>query len=254
MTTTAQPTTSTPSVTTARVTPAPDTRTIADRAAPAGVDIGARAAGFGALGFAVCVIAQNVVRSSAPQPGDDIAEVVTHYADHRAVTVVLLVTFVASLGALVTFLAGSAKRLLASSRRGFAALGIAGATTVIGLFAAVVASEQALSVIAQSDDPDLGAASALWAFHNSVFTVNLVFIGFALLGLAWAGIAAGVTPSWLGPVAPVGAGLLALGTVAGPYLAAGDALPVFGISVIGFVVWLVFMVATGVRLVRAGTR
>jgi len=212
-------------------------------------DLGERVAGVGAVGFAALVVVQNVVRGSAPLPGDEMSEVVSYFGDHRATMVALLLTFVASLCCLVSFLGGVARRLLHSQRRGFATLGLVGAATVIAMFSGVVASEQALSVVARTSDPDRGAASALWALHNSIFTVNLLFIGLALVGLSRAGIAAGVTPRWFGPLAPIGAALLAGGTVAGPFIAAGDAPGVFAVSVIGFMTWLLFLVSTGVRLI-----
>ncbi len=52
--------------------------------------------------------------------------------------------------------------------------------------------------------------SALWALHNSVFTVLLLFIGIALLGLGRAGVAAGITPRAFAWLAPLGTGLLAV--------------------------------------------
>ena len=113
-----------------------------------------------------------------------------------------------------------------------------------------MASEQALTVVASAIEPRPSAVSALWAFHNSIFTVNLLFIGIALLGLSRAR-----SP----PVSPRGPSLPgsdrrrpARGRhLAGPYIAAGDAMPIFGISVLGFVVWLAFLVTTGARLVRS---
>lgn len=224
-------------------------RHVAD--APSRSDLGRRAAGVGAIGFATLVIAQNVLRASAPQPGADLDEVVTYFSDHRTVTVVLLTTFIASLACLTMFIGGTLRQLLDSRRRGWAIFGWVGASSIIALFASVMASEQAMTVVASGSNPDSSAVSALWAFHNSVFTVNLMFIGIALLGLSRATIAAGLTPRAFRYLAPIGAALLAAGTLAGPYIAAGDAMPVFGVSVLGFVVWLAFLVTTGTRLVRS---
>ena len=213
-------------------------------------DVTDRAAGFGALGFAGIVVVQNLVRSGAPQPGDDITDVLAYFADHRATSVALLGTFVASLCCLVVFLGGALRRLTRTGHRGWAILGGVGAVGIIAQFAVVVAAEQALSVLANGANPDLGAAEAVWAFHNSAFTVNLLFIGIALVGLSRAGIADGITPTVFRRLAPAAAAVLALGTFAGPYVAAGDAMPIFGVSVLGFLVWLAFLATTGLRLVR----
>ena len=216
------------------------------------VDIGARLAGLGAIAFVAVVVLQNVIRgSSAPSNGASGEEVLAHYADHRATTFVLVATFVVGGAGLATFLGGAMRRMLAGSRPGWAITGLVGVAGVMGLFAVVVAAEQALSVVATADRPDLGAIEALWAFHNSAFSVLSLSLAIALLGLCRAGVGAGLTPRAFELLAPAGAGLLALGAIAGPAIAGGDAMPVFGLSAVGFAVWLAFLVSTGLRLVRS---
>jgi hypothetical protein len=215
-------------------------------------DIPPRAAGVGALAFVAVVVLQNFLRGgSAPANGASSESVLSHYADHRTITFVLTATFVASGVGLAVFLGGAMRRLVASSRPSWAFTGFVGATGVMALFAVVVGIEQALSVVATGDSPNLGAVEALWALHNSVFAVLMLLIGVALLGLARAGVAAGITPRVFDRLAPVGFGLLALGTIGGPSIAAGDALPLFGLSLVGFGTWLAFLVTTGLRLVRS---
>jgi hypothetical protein len=214
-------------------------------------DIRSRLAGFGALAFVASVIAQNALRgSSAPANGADAHEVLTHYADHRATTFVLVALFVMGAAGLSTFLGGVMRRVIAGPRSAWAYTGLIGAAGILCLFSVLVASEQALSVIANGAAPDTGAVAALWALHNSVFVVLLLMIGVALLGLSRAGVAAGITPPVFDRLAPLGSALLAVGALAGPAIAGGDAMPLFGISVIGFVVWLAFLVTTGLRLVH----
>jgi hypothetical protein len=121
----------------------------------------------------------------------------------------------------------------------------------MALFAVVVGADQALSVVATHNTPDLGAVEALWALHNSVFIVLDASIAIALIGLAKAGVAGGITPHLFERLAPVGASLLLVACAAGPAIAAGDALPLFGLAGLGFVVWLGFLATTGLRLVRS---
>ncbi|MGZ8713542.1 MAG: hypothetical protein ACXWZX_10105, partial [Mycobacterium sp.] len=192
-------------------------------------DISAKLAGIGGIGFAAIVVLQNIIRGgSAPANGATTDEVLTHYADHRAITFVLVATFVLSGAGMAIFLGGAMRRLMASERRGWALTGFAGATGILALFSVVVGCEQALSVVASGDHPNLGAIEALWALHNSVFTVLDLFIAAALLGLSRAGIAAGLTPRAFRRLAPIGSALLLVGTFAGPAIAAGDAMPLFG--------------------------
>jgi hypothetical protein len=232
----------------------PDHADHSDRATgrSARADIGGAAAGAGAITFAVTVIAQNLIRgASAPGNGASAAEVLTHYSDHRAIIFVLMGTYVLSGIGLAVFLGGALRRMLASSSRGWALSGLVGATCVMALFALVVAAEQALTVVAHQDHLDIGAMQALWALHNSVFTVLDFSIAIALLGLFRAGVADGMTPAVFARLAPVGCGLLLVGTLAGPSIAVGDPMALFGVTALGFLVWLAFLLTTGVRLIRS---
>lgn len=211
-----------------------------------------RLAGFGALSFVAVVVLQNLVRgSSAPGNGASASEVLDHFADTRGITFLLVCTFVVSGISLATFLGGTMRRLAASARPGWAGTGYLGGAGVLILFGVLLASEQALSVLAHGDHPDLAAVSALWALHNSVFTVLLLFIGIALFGLSRAGVAAGITPRVFGWLGPVGSVLLAISCAAGPGIAAGELGGMFGLGLVGFLIWLAFVATTGFRLVRS---
>lgn len=215
-------------------------------------DISSRAAGIGAITFAAVVLVQNVIRgASAPANDAAIPDVLRHYADHRGITIVLVATFIVSATALFTFLGGVWRRLQDGPRPGMAAAGLLGAIGVIGLFGVVVGAEQALSVAAGRDTPSESAIDALWSLHNGAFSVLSLSLAVALFGLAKAGVAAGITPAVYERLAPIGAGLLVVSATAGPLIAAGEAMPVFALGGIGFLIWLSFLVATGRRLVRA---
>jgi hypothetical protein len=218
---------------------------------PMAGDLGTRAAGWGALAFAVVVIAQNLIRgASAPGNGATAATVLSHYSDDGTTSVVLAATYVLSGIGLAVFLGGITRHLLATSRRGWAVTGLVGALGVYGVFSLVVAADQALGVAARMDRPDPGAIQALWALHNSVFTVLDLSIALALLGLSRAAVAAGMTPRAFTWLAPIGSSLLVIGTIAGPATAAGRGMVLFGVAGAGFLVWLGFLAVTGVRLVR----
>ena len=214
-------------------------------------DIRARSAGIAALGFVAIVVLQNVIRGGSA-PANDAAgdEVLAYYADHRTLVAVLVTTFVVSGSALAVFLGGAMRRLAAGPRPAWAHTGFVGAMGILTVFAVLVGTEEALSVVAQGTHPDVASVDALWALHNSIFTVLFLSIGVALLGLGRAGVAAGITPAVFDRLAPIGFALLAVAAAAGPFIAAGDAMPAFGIGAAGFVVWLAFLVTTGLRLVR----
>jgi hypothetical protein len=219
-------------------------------AAPA--DLGRRAAGWGAITFAVVVIVQNLIRGvSAPGNGASAAQVLSHYSGDGATPFILMGTYVVSGLGLAVFVGGIARHLLAGSRPGWAWLGLLGAVGIATVFTLVVAAEQSLSVAAHMDHAQPGTMAALWALHNSIFSVLDLFIAVALVGLSRAAVASAMTPSAFTWLAPVGAALLIVGVVAGPAIAGGDAMPLFGLAGLGFLVWLAFLIVTGVRLIRS---
>jgi hypothetical protein len=227
----------------------PTTRPTGDAAAG---DLGTRAAGWGALTFAVVVIGQNLIRgAAAPGNGASAAQVLSTYSSDGAIPFVLAATYVVSGVGMALFLGGVTRTLLAATRGGWAITGLVGALGIVAVFTLVVAADQALSVAAHMDRPQLGAIQALWALHNSIFTVLDLFIALALLGLSRAAVAAGLTPRAFTWLAPVGAVLLVIGVIAGPAVAGGDAMALFAMAGLGFLVWLAFLILTGLRLVRA---
>ena len=218
---------------------------------PATGDLSSRAAGWGALTFAAVVVAQNVIRGVfAPANDASAATVLSDYSGDGAIPYVLAATYVVSGVGLAVFLGGVTRRLLTTSRRGWAVTGVVGAVGVMIVFTLVVAAEQALTVVAHMDRPELGAIQAVWALHNSTFAVLDLWIAIALVGLSRAAIAAGLTPRAFTWLAPLGAALLVVGVVGGPAIAAGQVRVLFGVAGMGFLIWLAFLIVTGARLVR----
>jgi hypothetical protein len=218
-------------------------------------DLSTRAAGWGALTFAIVVIIQNLIRgASAPGNGASSAQLLSHYSGESAITFVLVATYVVSGIGLVVFLGGITRHLLATRRPGWALTGVLGAIGIMIIFSLVVAAEQSLTVAAHMHHPDLGAIQAIWALHNSIFSILDFSIAVALLGLSKATIAAGMTPKVFTKLAPAGAAMLVVSTVAGPAIAGGHAMALFGVGGLGFLIWLAFMITTGVRLVRTTER
>src|SRR4051794_25371447 len=124
-------------------------------------DIGSRLAGAGALTFVSSVILQNLIRGgSAPSNGASSTEVLAYYADHRGVTMALLSLFLLSGSGLAVFLGGAMRRLSIADRRAWAFAGYVGAIGIIVLFSVLVGAEEALSVLAHREQPNLGAVEA----------------------------------------------------------------------------------------------
>ena len=118
------------------------------------------------------------------------------------------------------------------------------------IFAVVVGSEQAIRS-PRTRTARAGAVQALWAIHNSVFTVLDLSIAVALIGLLPGRRRRRDHAAGLRPGSPrSAAALLLVGTLTGPATAAGDTMAFFAITVVGFLIWLAFLIVTGVRLIR----
>jgi len=211
----------------------------------------ARLGGLGGLVFVTVVIAQNVVRAAiAPANDATPASIVTHYVDDRSWYLLLGASFAASAVGLALFVGAWWGRVRRTDAPGWAGVGLLGATGIFTLFPMMVATEFGLLVTTDRARPDTAVVDALWTLHNATFQVLDTAIAIATLGVAIAAVSAGIAPRafrWLGPV---GAGLLLIGTLAGPQLAAGDAQPLMGLAGLGFLVWLALVGVTSGRLLR----
>ncbi len=213
-------------------------------------DMKARVAGAGAVGFAAIVLLQNVIRGAAAPANDATSkEVLTYYTDHRAVTVVLMCTFVLSGIALAMFLGGAMRRLVAGGRPGWAYTGMVGAVGIMTLFGSGGRRRRG----------DVGRARTRQL--NPAVPRRVVGVAQQHLHrpvpLHRCGAAGPLEGRRRAPASPLGSSsvsvpsgsaLLALASMAGPFIAAGDAMPIFGLGGIGFLIWLAFLASTGVRL------
>src|SRR3954471_17541813 len=88
-----------------------------------------------------------------------------------------------------------------------------------------------------------------WHMHAAAFAWSLPALGTTFVGAALAAHASGLTPSWQRLLAAAGGGLLIIAGTANLAIAAGSAILFVGVA--GFVAWPVWLLATGIRLVRA---
>ena len=76
----------------------------------------------------------------------------------------------------------------------------------------------------------------------------MALLATALLGFSLAGTAAGITPRWFGLLGPVGAVLMIVAAANGVSIAEGS--PIVFVGLIGFLIWLLFVVTTAFRMIR----
>lgn len=216
------------------------------RSAP---DRAANLRALGGLGFALTVIAQNLIRgASAPLNNATSADVIAHFGNDTATSLVLGLTFVAGAFCLTAFVGELIRR--GGLRSAAALMGLLGAAMVMALFGTVVGLESALVAAAHRVTPNPGTVDALWLAHNAVFAVLGLALAVALTGLALTGVEAGLTPRVFRWLAPLGAVLLCVEAATSVVSADGRFLAGMFISLVGFLVWLGFLIATSLTMVR----
>jgi hypothetical protein len=209
--------------------------------------------GAAAIASAASVVIDNAVVASAGPPSyaSPIKEVLTFHAQHptavaisvglEALNVPLLLGFLIGLHGLVGRRGGAGadwSRLAVAAGATFSAVMAIYAV----LWDGVVLSASGLT----EPSPVLEVA---WHMHAAAFAWSLPTLGTTFIAAALATHASRLTPPWQRLLAVAGGGLLLAAGTANLAIADGSALVIVGVS--GLAAWLVWLLATGVRLVRA---
>lgn len=210
-----------------------------------------RIAGLAALGFAAAIVLPNLllVPAGLPVVGSGTSEAIAFFTADKGV-----VGIASALGPIAWVLAtlfgvGAVSALRPSERdRGeaWSLLGFAGLVLQNGTFAGVAATRLALASTAAHDS---AAATALWALHNTLFTLNGTFLALALLGLSVSGRRAGLIRRWHSGIGLLSAVLLFSSATLTP-LVVDRAGPLGLLGLVGWLVWVVWTVGYGIALVR----
>ncbi|GIL34929.1 hypothetical protein [Phycicoccus sp. DTK01] len=224
--------------------------------APARVSGSTRLVGGAAVAVAVGIVVENAVLAAAGAPGYDapIGEVVAYYAAQRgpvAVGTGVVALYLPLLLLLVTGL-----RDLVERRGGAGALWSRLAVAAGASAVAVLVLVNVLQVgLALSADAALGpspAAELVWRAHAAAFALALPMLGVTSVATALAAHASGLTGSWQRGLGLAGGVLMLPAGLA--TVAVADGSPLLFVGLLGLVLWLVWLVVTGVRLLRWGGR
>jgi hypothetical protein len=214
-----------------------------------------RVVGAAAIALAASVVIDNTVVSwaGATTYAAPIKEVLAFHAENRAAVAIavglealnvpLLLLFVTGLHGLVGRRGGAGADW---SRLAVAA----GATfSAVMAFYAVLWDGVVLSAGELTEpSPVLELA---WQMHAAAFAWSLPALGTTFIGAALAAHTSRLTPPWQRLLGVAGGGLLLAAGAANLAIADGSALVFVGVA--GLAAWLVWLLATGVRLVRART-
>ena len=215
--------------------------------------LGKRVVGATAIASAAAVLIDNVVVGwvNSPTYAAPMKEVLAFHANHpgavatavglEALNVPLLLLFLTGLHGLVGRRGGAGvhwSRLAMAAGASFSA---------VTAFYAVLWDGVVLSAGELTEpSPVLELA---WHMHAAAFAWSLPALGTTFIGAALATHAIRLTPPWQRLLGVAGGGLLLAAGAANLAIADGSAFLFVGVS--GLAAWLVWLLATGVRLVRS---
>ena len=222
-----------------------------------------RIVGGAGLALAASVILQNAMfvggvarllglgdGTGAPTYGDPLGVVLAYHAANRsavaaaagleAVNMILLLLFVTALHGLVQRRGGAGAD--------WSRLAVAAGATLSALFALVIATHIAVVLAADGLAEPTPAFALIWQLHAAVFALALPALGATFIGAALATHASGLTRPWQRLLGVAGGSLAILAGAAN--LAIADGSPLVFVGVLGLAAWLVWLVVTGLRLIR----
>src|SRR3954452_3343567 len=212
--------------------------------------------GVGATSIALgtsLVIENMVVLAGAPTYWAPIEEVLAFHAEHRGSVAIAVGLEALSVPLLLGFLTGLHGLV---GRRGGAGvdwsrLAVAAGASFSAVFAfyAVLWDGVVLSA-GKLAEPSPVLALA-WHMHAAAFALALPALGTTFIGAALATHAIRLTPRWQLLLGVAGGGLLLAAGAASLVIADSSALLYVGVP--GYFAWMAWLLATGVRLVRART-
>ncbi|MCB8957268.1 MAG: DUF4386 family protein [Nocardioides sp.] len=214
-----------------------------------------RLVGATAIALTASVAIQNAVLTwaGAPGYGDPITEVLAFHAEHRDAVAIAVGLEALNLPLLLGFVTGlhGIVRRCGETGRDWSRLAVAAGATLAAVLAFYVVLWDGVVLSAgelTGPSPELELA---WQMHAAAFALALPALGTTLIGAAMAAHASGLTPAWQRLLGLTGGGVLIVAGAANLAIADGSSLLFVGMP--GYLAWLVWLLVTGVRLVRAGT-
>jgi hypothetical protein len=214
-----------------------------------------RVVGATAIALAASLVIQNAVVAWAGTPayGDPIKEVLAFHAENRVAVAIAVGLEALNLPLLLGFLTGL--HGLVGRRGGAGAdwsrLAVAAGATLSAVFAFYAVLWDGVVLSAGELAEPSPVFELVWQLHAASFALALPALGTTFIGAALAAHAIRLTPPWQRLLGVAGGGLLLAAGAGNLAIADGSALLFVGLP--GYAAWLVWLLATGVRLVRART-
>lgn len=220
--------------------------------AHSGFDRG-RLVGAAAIAFVVLVVMENAMFAATGAQAYDapIEKVLAYYADHRdsvAIISGLVALYLPLLLVFVTGLHGLVERR-GGAGADWSRLALVAGATASATFVLVNVLQIGLALSAGELAEPTPLFDLVWQMHAAAFALTLPTLGITFIGATIAAHASGLTPAWQCLLGLVGGSLLLVAGVGNLAIADGSALIFVGL--LGFVAGLVWLLATGVRLVQS---
>ncbi len=212
-----------------------------------------RVIGAAAIVLAASMVFQNAMFGWAEPPGygDPIQDVFAWHAQNQVVVAIAVGQEALHLPLLLGFLTGLQVLV---ARRGGAGAGWSRLAVAAGAtYMAVAALYAVLWIGAVLPAAELTGPSPTfelaWRMHAAAFALTLPALGTTVIGAALAAHASGLTPPWQRSLGVAGGSLAIIAGAASLAIADGSAWLFVGLP--GLAAWIVWLLATGIRLVRA---
>ena len=211
-----------------------------------------RIVGVVAVAYAASVFVQNAVFAvtGAPDYSDPLGVVLAYHTANRGamavavgletVNIVLLLLFVTALYGLVQRRGGAGAD--------WSRLAVAAGATLAALSALTIATHIAVVLAADGLAEPTPAFALIWQLHAAIFALSLPALGATFIGAALATHASGLARLWQGLLGVAGGSLSILAGTGNLAIADGSSLVFVG--VLGLALWLVWLLVTGLRLIR----
>src|SRR5215217_1716607 len=209
-----------------------------------------RLVGAAAIAFAVSWVIENAVLVGAKTYGAPIEEVLAYYEANRVAVAISTSQVALYLPLLLLFVTGL--HGLVQRRGGAGAdwsrLAVAAGATLSAVFALVMTTHIAVVLAADGLAEPTPAFEMVWQLHAAAFALAMPALGATFIGAALATHASGLTRPWQRLLGVAGGSLLIL--AGSGNLAIADGSPLLFVGVLGYAAWLVWLVVTGLRLIR----
>jgi hypothetical protein len=212
----------------------------------------ARIVGVIAIAYAASMIVQNALFAfpKAPNYSDPIDIVLTYHAQNQSVLAVT--SGLEALNMVLLLLLVTALHGLVQRRGGVGAdwsrLALAAGATLAALSALTIATHIAVILAAHGQTEPTPAFELMWQLHAAAFALSLPALGATFIGAALATHASGLTRPWQRLFGVAGGSLPILAGLGN--LAIADGSPLLFVGVLGLAMWLVWLIVTGLRLIR----